>query len=687
MRKEPTVIYLFRLLVGLSVFIFMCLLYWSSLLIEQQLIKINEDITALKSAILQKTTRQAHGEPISTPISQRVDRSISPNLLHEDLFYQKTLPQMLGENFTAKGTRYTATIGKPETLHPFSNWSQVVAWVDQCTASLSASEFGKYETMAPDMAIKMELHTDEEGGSPEFWVYLRRDLFWQPLSSDLFSEKILLAPHFLQKHPVTAHDFKFYFDVVMNPYVQEPGAVALRNYIGAIKQIEVIDDFTFIVRWKTENVKGSDGKVVSKMKYSAPLLTGGLKPLASFVYKYFPDGKKIIEDEGNPDIYRTDSVWAQNFSHHWAKNIIISCGPWIFDGMTDRYIHFKRNPDYYNPYAVLVERMEVEFKNTPDNLWQDFKEGKIDTYSLQPNQLIELESFLLSAIYKQQAAHGLAVHQLEYLDRSYSYIGWNEVRPFFKSARVRRALTMAIDRERLIRETLNGLGVQIHGTFFIHSPETNAKIESWPYDPREATRLLETEGWYDRDGSGVIGKEIDGKWIPFRFTLTYYVKNPTTKVICESVATGLKEIGIDCQLNGVDTADLSALFDEKSFDALCLAWALGAPPEDPKQLWHSSGALEKGSSNMIGFSNQEIDQIIGELQFEFDRKKRLSLYHRFDEIIHQEQPYTFLYTPKILFLYRAYVQNVFIPAQRQDLIPGADIEEPQPSIFWLSPHD
>ena len=138
-----------------------------------------------------------------------------------------------------------------------------------------------------------------------------------------------------------------------------------------------------------------------------------------------------------------------------------------------------------------------------------------------------------------------------------------------------------------------------------------------------------------------------------------------------------------CDLNGVDIADLSAVFDDKGFDALCLGWALGTPPEDPRQLWHSAGAKEPGSSNAVGFANKEADEIIEQLTFESDENKRIALYHRFHEIIHEEQPYTFIYTPKVALLYREYVQNVFIPADRQDLIPGANVPEPNSSIFWI----
>ncbi|MCE5316045.1 MAG: permease, partial [Parachlamydia sp.] len=128
---------------------------------------------------------------------------------------------------------------------------------------------------------------------------------------------------------------------------------------------------------------------------------------------------------------------------------------------------------------------------------------------------------------------------------------------------------------------------------------------------------------------------------------------------------------------------LSAIFDDKSFDAVLLGWSLGSPPEEPRQLWSSAGATEKGSSNAVGFSNKEADAIIDALEYESNPQKRQELYHRFHKIIYEEQPYTFLYTPKTTLLYRQYIQNVFIPAKRQDLVPGANVTEPDSSIFCI----
>lgn len=722
MNKEPIGLYIFRFVMGLGLFAFMCMLYWSSVLIEKNVSALRTEVSHLKNDLyfLRSETEKIRVDVLKTLVKDQVNwrellRGMSiqqtpspspanesalkrfssatsqrphidpslPNLLQDDPFYAATLPKMLGENFQPSGILNGANIGKPDDLHPFSNWAQVSTWNSMCTVTLARLKFGKFETFAPDMAIKIEERKVKDSSDTEFWIHLRDNVYWQPLKEGLFSQKMKLAPHFLRKHHVTAHDYKFYFDAIMNPHFQEAGAVTLRNYLSDVKEIEVIDDLTFVVRWMTQDVLDDKGNSVPKMKYIAKNLTGSLRPLPSFVYKYFPDGAKIVEDDSDPETYRTHSVWAQNFSEHWAKNIIVSCGEWIFDGMTDRQIQFRRNPDHYFPNDVLVKRMEVEFKNTPDAIWQDFKTGRLDTYNVQPDQLIELEEFLKSDLYGEQAEKNLAIERLDYAARSYLYIGWNIVKPFFKSKKVRQAMTMAIDRSRIIKQNLNGMGIEITGPFSHLTSAYDKSIHPWPFDIQRARELLEEAGWYDGDGDGILDKEIDGKRVPFEFSLTYFVKNPTTKAICEYIATALKEIGVKCNLKGVDIADLSAVFEEKNFDALCLGWALGTPPEDPRQLWHSEGAKQPASSNAVGFQNAEADEIIEKLTYESDPEKRQVLYHRFHAIIHEEQPYTLLYSPKTALLYREYLQNVFIPAERQDLIPGADIDQPVGSIYWI----
>ena len=154
------------------------------------------------------------------------------------------------------------------------------------------------------------------------------------------------------------------------------------------------------------------------------------------------------------------------------------------------------------------------------------------------------------------------------------------------------------------------------------------------------------------------------------------MKNPLAKANCELIAAFLKEIGIDCILQGLDLTDLTIACDDKSFDALYLGWEMPPPPIDPRQLWHSETADLKGSSNLVGFRNIEVDHLIDQLEFEYDPAVRKKIIETLHEKIYQEQPYTFLFTPIDTLVFWNWERNIFIPRDRQDLLPGADWEQP-----------
>lgn len=703
MGRHPIFIFFVRWIIALAMLFFVAMTYWSNTLIEKKLKKINADIQQSYAQLHTLQRAQAlvekkleHYEEIqkgaasvevnhsSEALPAAANNTSFSRWLETDLFYASVLPQLLGPGFQPKGTRRIAVVGAWNNVHPFNSMQSVCELYSKCSLGLGRRHVGQYDLFAPEMAMKIEEKSNKEE-ELEFWVYLRPNVFWQPLKQAWFSKDVQLAEHFMRPYEVVAEDFKFYFDAVQNPYNQMSKAVALRESFKDIKELEVVDPHTFIVRWKQKKIRRADGSFAFKTPYLAKQLTLNLKPLPRFVYQYYSDGTKIIEEKTDPNIYRTHSVWADTFSHHWAKNVIVSCGPWMLDQITEKKWILKRNPDFYDPYRALNEQLEIVFKDTPDAVWQSFKQGQIDTCSIRPNDLVDLELFEESEEYQKQIEKGKAICKIEYEDPSYYYIGWNERHPLFASDRIRQALSMAIDQKRIIQQNLNGLGYPITGPFLTFSSSCDPSVESWPYDPQEAIRILEASGWIDRDGDGIRDQEIEGNKIRFRFTLNYYLKSPIAKANCEYIAMALKEIGIQCQLQGLDALDLMNKFDEKDFDAIHFGWAVGTLPENPRPIWHSLTADKKGSLNAVGFQDYLTDELLELLDYEHNEEERKKFYRQLHKRIHEKAPYTFLYSPKHVFLYREYVHNVFIPQQRQDLLPEATVFEPVSEIFWLTP--
>ncbi|TLM98872.1 peptide-binding protein, partial [bacterium] len=130
----------------------------------------------------------------------------------------------------------------------------------------------------------------------------------------------------------------------------------------------------------------------------------------------------------------------------------------------------------------------------------------------------------------------------------------------------------------------------------------------------------------------------DGTLFRFQFTYT------SGSTFAEQLGTVLKESlgkeGIEVSLRPLEWATFIKGLDERAFDAAVLSWSLPVE-QDPYQVWHSSQSKE--GSNFVGFENAEADRLIEGARTEFDRKKRIALYQRFHRLLHEEQPYTFLF--------------------------------------------
>ena len=95
--------------------------------------------------------------------------------------------------------------------------------------------------------------------------------------------------------------------------------------------------------------------------------------------------------------------------------------------------------------------------------------------------------------------------------------------------------------------------------------------------------------------------------------------------------------------------------NKKNFEAAVMGWSVGLKM-DMTQLWHSSSINDK--FNFVSFSNPDFDKLNDQAKFEMDREKAKVMWHRAQDFIAEEQPYTFLYIPKQLNFVRKRFQNV-----------------------------
>ncbi len=225
-------------------------------------------------------------------------------------------------------------------------------------------------------------------------------------------------------------------------------------------------------------------------------------------------------------------------------------------------------------------------------------------------------------------------------------LGYNMQKPLFQDRRARIALTHLVNRERILDEVHLGLGRIISGPFIPQSPYYNHSVAPLPFSIARAAEILAEAGWEDTDGDGLLDKDYDGSGErkPFQFTLSVPSSSTQIRQIAAIVEQDMLKAKIKVDIKPIEWSVYTQLIDEREFEATCLLWS-GGVEGDPYQIWHSSGANRKASSNYVGYDSAEADALIEAGRREMDKRKRYEIYRRLHEVIAADQPYTFLVAP------------------------------------------
>ncbi len=400
---------------------------------------------------------------------------------------------------------------------------------------------------------------------------------------------------------VDAEDVKFTYQAIMDPANLSP---RVSDY-EPVKRVDVMDPLTV--------------RIVYKRLYSPALGTWGMGILPEHLLNRAALRKEAARLGKDPDKF---TMRQSRFERH-----PVGCGPFMFqEWRSDQFISLKRFNTYWEGppnYTRYVMRI------IPDLLTQEmeFYSGTLDSYNVQPHQVERLEKDP-----RFQCFSGTSF--------GYTYIGYNMRRPPFDDMRVRRALGMALNVDKIIDYVLYGQGERITGPFVIQSDFYNHHIPPVPYDPEGALRLLREAGW-ERNKQGWLEK--DGK--KFEFTLITNSGNDIRKAVLAIAQDAWKQIGIDVRTDMLEwSVFIQERVDKHDFDALILGWVMGIEP-DLYQIWHSS-QTHPYQLNFVSFKNAEADDLIIKIRQEYDHEKQVAYCHRLHELIAREQPYTFLYVGK-----------------------------------------
>jgi peptide/nickel transport system substrate-binding protein len=329
---------------------------------------------------------------------------------------------------------------------------------------------------------------------------------------------------------------------------------------------------------------------------------------------FFPNGvaesvavifsKEVLEEDGD------------------LKKRMIGTGPFMLKEHTRKVrIVLTKNPDYYDKGRPYVD--EYVILSTPDTAtrFAAFRAGQSDFVSLAAPSEAELlrktnPNALVQSFHNTLTPFGLALAQ---------------DRPPFNDVRVRRAVSMAVDRQKQVETVYENHGMLGWGVPYIYyqdKPPTAKDLGPWwQYRPAEAKKLLADAG------------HPNG----FSTTLFYYEYFPQMTSQVQLVQSDLKKnLNIDVKITKMDYTTYYGRYVEGKWDGMSWGFQSGHAvglDERTYQYMHS-----KSTKNFFRVNDPQIDELTTKLRQTPDRAEQAKITKKivdreFDQALRLWMPY------------------------------------------------
>lgn len=445
--------------------------------------------------------------------------------------------------------------------------------------------------------------------------------------------------------PLTGEDVIFTVKTIKNPFTD---AQALRNYFNDVKSVELVDGNKYKVKitmnkpyfkavYTIGNTAITPKHILDKDNMNDKFTWDALNAAGkSMDPKKYPDMQKYAEFLNSQEVSRDPKY-------------VVGSGPYILEKwITGQSVTLKRNNDYWNQSEIPNFPAKLVFKTI-----QDQNAAIVAAKNKEVDQMFVIQPIDFVENVKDPEKFNLKKALVT--EPVYVFIAWNNKNPLFADKKVRWALAHAIDRQSIIDKIIYGMGTTVTSPIFMKSKYYNTDLPEIQYDPQLAKKMLSEAGWKDTDGDGVLDKVIDGKKTDFKFTFINN-NNPKRKKVMLIVIEQLKELGIQAELQDYEWSVFLDKTKKHQFDACYSAWQLNVTPEDPYQIWHSSQSEGEGS-NFISYVNPESDKLLEQNRNEFDETKRIELLKKWQKIIYDDQPTTFMWSEPSRYLYSDRFRN------------------------------
>jgi peptide/nickel transport system substrate-binding protein len=404
-----------------------------------------------------------------------------------------------------------------------------------------------------------------------FTFYLRKDLKWSDGT------------------PITAQDYKWTYDQVMDPVNEYP----YRSQVDFIKSYEALDDYT--IQAKIEEI------------HAPALLNIGLfiTPLPKHIWEDLP----WDDPEKNLEINSPSVVSGPYKLQEWER---------------DQYAIFEANENYWYHGAPNIQEYIIETVPDQDIAFQKLKSGDSDSSSMTPEQLEEARTLDHVTVYEWWPAQ-----------TAWTYIGMNMRDGYLTNdLNIRRGLAYAIDKELLVDEVWLGQARRLCAIYAPTSWAHNPDVPCYEYDPDQALEEFAKAG-YTLEGDQLVDE--NGEQLTLRFL---YGPNtsPTAELIAVTLQDFLKDVGIKMEIEALEWASFleATSVDDPTWDMYLGGWRSGIEPHSAATIWAEENIPDL---NSVAYINPEMTEYFEQAGATYDREQRQEAYGKVQEIIAEDLPY------------------------------------------------
>ncbi|MDX1582457.1 MAG: ABC transporter substrate-binding protein [Thermoanaerobaculia bacterium] len=306
---------------------------------------------------------------------------------------------------------------------------------------------------------------------------------------------------------------------------------------------------------------------------------------------------------------------------------VVGTGPYVLERrVPGQEIRLKRRDNYWRK-SPFIEEIVFRVIGDDTTAWNAMRRGELDAMKISTDRWVEA---------KASPAASRIMDFYVFYELEYSFIAWNNRHPALSDRRVRRAMSMALDRQSLIESLYQGTARIITGPFTPDQPYYNAQVEPIQYDLEQAASLLEQAGWTDSDGDGIRDRGGEPLSIEMFLSAGSTFSQQAAQVLQEALA----QIGVELEITPLERATFFSRIIEGDFEAAFLSWGIDFDP-DQFTVFHSSQFPPSGQ-NFVHYSNPVADELIVEGRNELDREERIEIYQRLHEVLAEDQPYTWV---------------------------------------------